>query len=113
MGSSVGTSMVTTLLARRGQYHQSVLSAHISQFDAAFRNRAAGLSQQLFHSGTAAPDAQTQSYGVIYQSVLAQSQTLAYIDTYMILAIGAGLMFLLAFIVRRNDPHGGGAVVVE
>ena len=47
--------------------------------------------------------AQVQAYGRIYQSVLAQSQTLAYIDTYMVLAVAASIMFVLAFIVRRND----------
>ena len=36
-----------------------------------------------------------------------QSQTLAYIDTFMVLAIAAGIMFVLAFIVRKNDPDGG------
>jgi DHA2 family multidrug resistance protein len=44
--------------------------------------------------------------------MLAQSQTLAYIDTYMVLAVGAGIMFLLAFIIRKNDPNAGGEVAV-
>jgi hypothetical protein len=43
----------------------------------------------------------------------AQAQTLAYLDTFMVLAVGAGIMFLLSFAVRRNDPRGGGAVVAE
>ena len=64
------------------------------------------------HAGTSAADAQTQAYGLIYQSMQAQAQTLAYIDTYMVLAIGAGIMFLLAFIVRKNDPRAGGEVAV-
>ncbi len=42
-----------------------------------------------------------------------QSQTLAYIDTFMVLAVLASIMFLLAFIVRKNDPGGGGHVVAE
>jgi MFS transporter, DHA2 family, multidrug resistance protein len=113
MGSSVGTSMVTTLLARRAQFHQSVLAYNTTNYDPAFRNQVSGLSQQLVHSGSSAADAQTHAYGLIYQSMQAQAQTLAYIDTYMVLAIGAGIMFLLAFIVRKNDPHAGGAVVVE
>jgi DHA2 family multidrug resistance protein len=113
MGSSVGTSMVTTLLARRAQFHQSILSAHTSEYDAAFRDQVSGVGQQLLHSGTAAADAQTQSYGLVYQNMQAQAQTLAYIDTYMILACGAGIMFLLAFIVRKNDPHAGGTVMAE
>jgi len=41
-----------------------------------------------------------------------QAQTLAYIDTYKLLAIGAGIMFLLAFIVRKNDPRAGGEAAV-
>jgi DHA2 family multidrug resistance protein len=113
MGSSVGTSMVTTLLARRAQFHQSVLAAHATSFDPALRNQVNGLSQQLVQSGVSAADAQTHAYGLVYQSMQAQAQTLAYIDTYKVLAIGASIMFLLAFLIRKNDPHTGGHVVVE
>jgi DHA2 family multidrug resistance protein len=113
IGSSVGTSMVTTLLARRSQYHQSVLASHTTTFDPAFQNQVAGLSRQLVHSGISAADAKTHAYGLIYQGMQAQATTLAYIDTYMLLAIGAGIMFLLAFLVRRNDFGGGRAVIVE
>ncbi len=112
IGSSVGTSMVTTLLARRAQFHQSILSYHTTNSDPAFQNQVAGLSGQLVHSGISAADAQTHAYGMIYQGMQAQAQTLAYIDTYMVLAVGAGIMFLLAFIVRKNDPRGGVQVEV-
>jgi MFS transporter, DHA2 family, multidrug resistance protein len=111
IGSSVGTSMVTTILARRAQFHQSVLAYHATNYDPAFRNQLNGLSGQLFHAGATAPDAQAQAYGRIYQSLLVQSQTLAYIDTFMVLAVAGGIMFLLAFIVRKNDPSGGHVVV--
>jgi MFS transporter, DHA2 family, multidrug resistance protein len=112
IGSSVGTSMVTTLLARRAQFHQSILSSHTTTFDPAFQNQVAGLSRQLVHSGISAADAQKHAYGMIYEGMQAQAQTLAYIDTYMVLAVGASIMFLLAFIVRKNDPHAGVAVEV-
>jgi DHA2 family multidrug resistance protein len=113
IGSSVGTSMVTTLLARRAQFHQNVLSYHATNYDPAFQNQLKGLSTQLVHAGASAPDAQVQAYGRIYQGVLVQSQTLAYIDTFMVLAIAASIMFLLAFIVRKNDTSGGGHVIAE
>jgi len=112
IGSSVGTSMVTTLLARRAQLHQSYLGSHATSYDPAFRNQVSGLAQTLVHSGLSVPDAKAQAYGRIYQSLLAQSQTLAYIDTFMVLAIGAGIMFLISFIVRKNDPSGGGEIAV-
>jgi DHA2 family multidrug resistance protein len=110
IGSSVGTSMVTTMLARRAQFHQSRLSYYTTNFDPVFRNQVSGLGQQLFHSGVSAADAQTHAYGLIYQGMQAQAQTLAYIDTYFVLAVGAGIMFLLSFIIRRNDPHAAGEV---
>jgi MFS transporter, DHA2 family, multidrug resistance protein len=113
IGSSVGTSMVTTVLARRAQFHQSMLSYHATNYDSAFRNQLSGLSAQLMHAGASPPDAQAQAYGRIYQSLQVQSQTLAYIDTFMVLAVAAGIMFLLAFIVRSNDPASGGHVVAE
>jgi DHA2 family multidrug resistance protein len=113
IGSSVGTSMVTTILARRAQFHQSILAYNATNYDAAFRNQISGLSQQLVHAGATIPDAQVQAYGRTYQSLLVQSQTLAYIDVYMLLAVAASVMFFLALIVRKNDPSAGGKVVVE
>jgi DHA2 family multidrug resistance protein len=87
-----------------------VLGYHATNYDPAFRNQISGLTQQLVHAGATPPDAQVQAYGRVYQSVLVQSQTLAYVDTYMVLAVAASIMFVLAFIVKRNDPGGGGEV---
>jgi DHA2 family multidrug resistance protein len=113
IGSSVGTSMVTTILARREQFHQNTLSYRATNYDSAFRDQLSGLSQQLVHAGASVPDAQVQAYGRIYGQMQVQAQTLAYIDTFMVLAVAAGIMFLLAFIVRKNDPASGGHVVAE
>jgi DHA2 family multidrug resistance protein len=112
IGSSVGTSMVTTMLARRAQFHQTVLTYHATNYDPAFRSQLRGLTNQLVHVGATPPDAQVGAYARIYQNVLVQAQTLAYIDTYMLLAIAASVMFFLAFLVKRNDPGGGGEVAV-
>ena len=38
----------------------------------------------------------------------AQAATLAYIDVYWILAIGALIMFGMSFLLARNDPRAGG-----
>jgi DHA2 family multidrug resistance protein len=112
IGSSVGTSMVTTMLARRGQFHQSVLAYHATNYDPAFRNQVQGLSAQLLHAGATPPGAHAAAVGRVYQALQVQSQTLAYIDTYMILAIAAGLMFVFTFLVKKNDPGAGGEVAV-
>jgi DHA2 family multidrug resistance protein len=113
IGSGVGTSMVTTMLARRAQVHQVMLAQHTTNSDPALRSQVIGLSQQLVHSGISAADAPAHAYGLLYQSMQGQAQTLAYIDTYSLLAVGAGIMFVLAFIVRKNDPRAGGRAVME
>ena len=113
IGSSVGTSLVTTLLARRAQFHQSMLSDHANNYAPAFRNQLNGLAAQLNHAGASVPDAQVQAYARLYQSVQVQAQTLAYIDTFKVLAVAASLMFLLTFMVRRNDPGARGPAVAE
>ena len=110
IGSSVGTSMVTTLLARRAQFHQTVLSYHTTGFDPALQNQVKAASRLLVASGASPADAPKLAYGLIYQGVQSQAQTLAYIDTFMLLAVAAGIMFVLSFIIRRNDPKAGGGV---
>jgi DHA2 family multidrug resistance protein len=112
IGSGVGTSLVTTLLARRSQFHQSVLAQHTTGSDPALQMQVNGLSGQLVHGGISRADAPNHAYGLIYQSMQGQAQTLAYIDTYMLLAAAACVMLLLAFLVRRNEPGGGGELAV-
>jgi DHA2 family multidrug resistance protein len=47
MGSSVGTSMVTTMIARRSQFHQTILVGHASPVNPNFPSRISGMAQQL------------------------------------------------------------------
>jgi MFS transporter, DHA2 family, multidrug resistance protein len=112
MGSSVGTSLVTTLIARRSQFHQARLVPYARIDNPNFQDSANGLAQQLGHFGSSAPDAQAHAYARIYQLVQAQAGSLAYIDTFMVLAVGAAIMFCLTFVLKKNDP-GGGHVVAE
>src|SRR6185312_7088143 len=113
MGSSVGTSLVTTLIARRSQFHQARLVHNVSVYNPTFLNSANGLTEQLARSGVGRHEAHRQAYARIYQSLQAHAASLAYIDTFMVLAVGAAIMFCLAFLLKKNDPGGGGVRVVE
>ena len=113
MGSSVGTSLVTTLIARRAQFHQARLVEHARPDNPNFQNAVNGLSQRFAHLGLSAHEAQARAYGSIYQGLQAQAASLAYIDTFMVLAMGAAVMFFLTFALKKNDPGGGGHVVAE
>jgi len=113
MGSSVGTSFVTTMIARRSQFHQTMLVENASPGNPAFQNALEGLTSQLIASGVSPADARAHAYPALYRALQAQATTLAYIDVYWILGIGALIMFGMSFLLARNDPRAGGARVAE
>ena len=112
MGSSVGTSMVTTLLDRRAQIHQNYLGANVAGGHWQLAQQVAGLTARLHAAGMDAVTAARQADAIVYRNVIAQATTLAYLDTFVYLAIGAAIMFFLAFLLRKNDP-GARRVVME
>src|SRR5579862_3912887 len=106
IGSSVGTSLVTTLIARRAQVHQLYLVGHVGSGNTTLAGAAAALAARLTASGVNAERAMTQAYALIYRTLIAQANTLAYIDTFFVLTVGAAIMFVLSFALRKNDPSG-------
>jgi hypothetical protein len=48
----------------------------------------------------------------VYQSTIAQATTLAYVDTFLVLAAGSAIMFILSFALKKNEP-GSGRVALE
>jgi MFS transporter, DHA2 family, multidrug resistance protein len=113
MGSSVGTSLVTTLIARRSQLHQLRLVEAARIDNPNFTNAAEGLTRHFVNGGLGRHEALATAYARIYQSLQAQAASLAYIDTFMVLSVGAAIMFFLTFVLKKNDPGGGGVRVAE
>jgi DHA2 family multidrug resistance protein len=108
IGSGVGTSIVTVMLAQRSQMHQNMLASQTSMGDSAFRDMVNGLAAQLAHSGVVASEARKQALARVYGLMQAQASSIAYVDAYMMLSAGAAIMFVLAFVLKKNDPHRGG-----
>src|SRR6266478_9110444 len=113
IGSSVGTSVVTTLLARRSQFHQGRLVERASPLNPGFQNSINDVAQQLAHSGMNVADAQKHAMARFYAGVQAQASTLAYIDIYFAIAVAAGTMFLLSFGLRANNPRAAPKVTAH
>ena len=113
MGSSVGTSLVTTLIARRSQFHQARLVEHARVDNPNFVNTANSMAQHFATAGVGKHEALSVAYARIYQSLQAQAASLAYIDTFMVLCVGAAIMFFLSFLLKKNDPRAGGSRVAE
>ncbi len=112
IGSSVGTSMVTTIIARRAQVHQVYLVANVTPEQLSLSQAAAALSARVAASGIDATRAAKEAYALIYRTVVIQATTLAYVDTFMVLAIIAAVMFVLSFALKKNEL-GGRKVMME
>ena len=110
IGSSVGTSVVTTLLARRSQFHQGRLVERASPLNPNFQDSINSIAQQLMHSRMNFADAQRHALARFYAGLRAQASTLSYVDTYFVIAVAAGLMFLLSFTLQKNNPRAAAKV---
>jgi DHA2 family multidrug resistance protein len=113
MGSSVGTSIVTTLIARRSQFHESVLTERVSSANPRFQTALNGLSAQLSHAGLSVHEAQRQAFARLYATLQLQAATMSYVDTYWILTVVACLMFLLSFTLKKNNPNPAEKPILE
>ncbi|HMD33261.1 MAG TPA: DHA2 family efflux MFS transporter permease subunit [Candidatus Acidoferrales bacterium] len=112
IGSSVGTSMVTTVIARRSQFHQENLVWNTTAGNLSFTRGAAAIARRLVAAGVDPEGAIRKAHGLMYNSVIGQATTLAYVDMYMVLAVAAAIMFVLSFALKKNAP-GGGRVVLD
>jgi MFS transporter, DHA2 family, multidrug resistance protein len=105
IGSSVGISVVTSLLTQNTQANHADIAQHVTAVNRQFDNPAIALLSPVTGAGRAALDA----------IVAQQAQIIAYIDDYKLLMI-ATLAAVLLLVVFKKPSAGGGAdhtLVVE
>jgi DHA2 family multidrug resistance protein len=108
-GGSFGVAFVTTMAARRAQYHQSVLVAHISNFDQALNANLAGITNRFVQHGYAATDGAVSALRQIYAMLQQQAAMLAFLDCFWLLGIAALAGPLLALFIRKFQVGGQAA----
>jgi DHA2 family multidrug resistance protein len=111
IGQSVGTSAVTTLIARRTQYHQSVLAAYSAS--ARFHDATTALAIRLRTAGLSAHVAQQQALARMYALVQSQAAVLSYVEVYWLLSVASAIMFVASFLLKRNEPGKSAKVSVH
>jgi MFS transporter, DHA2 family, multidrug resistance protein len=111
IGQSVGTSAVTTLIARRSQYHQSVLAGYTAS--SRFHDAITALAIRLRPAGLSLHAAQEQALARMYALLQSQAAVLSYVEVYWLLAMTSAVMFLASFLLKRNEPGKSGKVSVH
>jgi DHA2 family multidrug resistance protein len=100
-GGSFGIAFVTTMLARRTEYHQSVIVSNVTPADSSVRQFIHNTSHYLVTRGSSSPDAIHQAYGLLAANVTGQATMLAFMDCFHLLAVVAIIGLPLAFLTRR------------
>jgi DHA2 family multidrug resistance protein len=111
IGQSVGTSAVTTLIARRSQYHQSVLAGYTAS--ARFHDATTALAMRLTTAGLSIAAARQQALARMYTLVQSQAAVLSYVEIYWLLAMASAVMFVASFLLKGNEPGKSGNVSVH
>jgi DHA2 family multidrug resistance protein len=115
IGGSVGISVVTTLLARRTQFHQVRLTESLSAANPVFQSRLHGLAG-TFAGGGSGPgsgpgSALQQAYAMMQNNLIRQATMLAYIDNFWLLGVAIACLIPCVFLIRKPKP--GGEIVVH
>jgi DHA2 family multidrug resistance protein len=111
IGGSAGIATVTTLLARRAQFHQTVLAAHLTPYDPAYRQALANSAGLLQVHGSSAADAGIQAQGMLYGTLQRQSSMLAFSDAFWVMGVLFTLIVPLMFLMRKSGPVRGPLMV--
>ena len=105
-GGSFGIAFVTTVLARRAQFHQSVLATHITSTNRVFASTLASITHRFVQHGYSAPDAVSSAMAQISAIVERQANSLAFLDCFWLLGAVAFFGPVLALFIRRFNQGG-------
>lgn len=100
LGGSFGTAFVTTILARRAQFHQHRLVEHLSPYDPALTQAQESLEKFMGMEPR-------EALGVIYQYVQQQAGYMAYVDVFFVQALFFFGLAAFMWIIRRPEYGGG------
>src|SRR5580704_4605859 len=110
IGGSIGISLVTTMLARRAQFHQASLVNNIHKGNPSLQAMISAATHLLMSRGSSAYQASQQAYALAANRLDQQATMLAYIDNFWLLAVAVLVMIPFVFLMKKVKPGGPIAV---
>ena len=105
-GGSFGIAFVTTMLARRSQFHQTVLVSHTSNTNIGFLASLEATKNYLIAHGYSSSDAATRALARAYAAVQRQAAILSFLDCFWMLGVIALIGPVLAIFIRKFNQRG-------
>jgi len=101
LGGSFGVAFVTTMVARRSQFHQFRLMEHLTPFSRNLQEAVPQISQFLRERGLIPPYPRQGSLGLIYNQLLQQASMLAFNDTFYTLSVMMILILPFVLLMKK------------
>jgi DHA2 family multidrug resistance protein len=108
LGASIGIASVTTIVARHSQAHSNVLTGHVTEYDPAAVAMLDTFKNGMIASGADPATATQKAYAMAFGVVQRHAAMLAYIDTFLLLAIMFIAVIPLILIMKKPSLGGGG-----
>ena len=105
VGGSIGLSLVATLQERFAQAHQSFMAGQMSALNPQYLQHSSAL-QHVFEQGSSPLDALARARGLLYNTLLQQSDYWAFMDLFFLVAcICAGCVLGILFYEKPRTMH--------
>ena len=102
VGASTGISFVTTMLDRRSQFHQNVLSANLQAGNIRYQAAMHHLTHLLTERGEDAAHALSGAQALVYDEMQRQAMMLSFIDNFRLMGMICVCVLPLLFVMKRK-----------
>jgi DHA2 family multidrug resistance protein len=105
IGASTGISFVTTMLDRRAQFHQNILSSNINGGSPLYQRALSHITHEMIARGMDVAHATMQANASIYLQLQRQAMMLSFVDNFWIMSmICLGVIPLMFVMKKRKGP---------
>ncbi len=103
LGGSFGVAFITTVLARRAQFHQTRLIEHLTPFDRNMQVVVPQISEALRQKGFPSSLLDKGSLGVIQGELLRQAAMLSFNDAFYLLSIMMVVVLFFVPLMKKGE----------
>jgi DHA2 family multidrug resistance protein len=103
-GGSFGITFANTVLAQRGQFHQSILAQHLNPDNSIYRDWLQHVTSAFMHAGYTAIEATNRAEAQLYSALVQQASLLSYFDCFVGLLVPAFAGLILALVIKNFGP---------
>jgi len=109
LGGSFGVAFVTTLLARRTQFHQHHLAEGLDPYNPGYTMYFNQLQTELSYRLGSLADHADLAREIIYRYLTREAAAISYMDTFYILGVMMLALVALLWIIRKPPRHVAGS----